>query len=175
MLIGAAVLFLVLMLISQVVLNGFYARSLYPVPYYTGQLSFSATSLEGWYGFMQGAGTLDIYWRTQFVDFGFIVGTFLVHFSSLVLVARLLPAGRWRTFGARMVLIGLLAPTFDVLENLVSFVNLQSPLDISQPMALLYSSMAALKFAGFAVVYSWIVVGLIVALIKSRSPRRVVS
>ena len=72
-------------LASQALLDGFYARSGYPVPYYVGQLSFSAARLQGWYGDMLDRGTLGVYWQTQFVDFGFIAATLLLHVAALVL------------------------------------------------------------------------------------------
>ena len=92
-LITAVVVSVGAVLASQAVLDGFYARSGFPVPYYVGQLSFSAASLQGWYGDMLDRGTLGVYWQTQFVDFGFIAATLLLHVAALVLVARLLPVG----------------------------------------------------------------------------------
>src|SRR5690348_9050965 len=69
---GATVAGFVAQQITQTVLDGFYARSGYPVPYYVGQLSFSAGKLSGWYTTMREAGTLGVYWQTQFMDFAFI-------------------------------------------------------------------------------------------------------
>lgn len=51
-LITAVMLSVGAVLASQALLEGFYARSGYPVPYYVGQLSFGAASLQGWYGDM---------------------------------------------------------------------------------------------------------------------------
>lgn len=159
-------------LASQAVLNEFYARSGHPVPYYVGQLSFSAAKLQGWYGDMLDRDTLVVYWQTQFVDFGFIAATLLLHVTALVLLARLLTVGARAgaalpRFAAVMVLIGAAAPLLDVAENLVSFVNLQHPAAISEPMAVLYSTAAALKFAGFALVYGWIVIGVTAAAVAA--------
>jgi len=158
-------------LASQALLDGFYARSGYPVPYYVGQLSFSAARLQGWYGDMLDRDTLGVYWQTQFVDFGFIAATLLLHVAALVLVARLLlvggRAGALPRFAAVMVVIGAAGPLFDAAENLVSFVNLLDPTAISEPMAVLYSTMSALKFAGFALVYGGIVVGVIAAAVAA--------
>ena len=165
---------LILQNVVQAVLNGFYARSGYPVPYYVGQTSFDATKLEGWYGTMDAAGTLDVYWQTQFVDFGFVAATALLHFFALVLVARLLPDGRWRRFALAMVIVGLCAPAFDALENLVSFIALADPTSINPVVAVVYSSFAALKFAGFFAVYLWVPVGLVAAaVLKARRPEAV--
>lgn len=158
----ASLLSLLLQTAVQAVLNGFYERSGYPVPYFVGQTSFDAGKLEGWYASMDAAGTLGIYWQTQFVDFGFIVATALLHFSLLMLVARLL-SGAWRRVALWFVLAGLLAPVFDALENLASFIALANPSEISPVVAVVYSGFAVLKFAGFFAVYLWVPVGLVAA------------
>jgi hypothetical protein len=150
--------------VSQTILDNFYARSGYPVPYYEGQLSFSAEKLEGWYTAMQRNGTLGVYWQTQFVDFGFIAATALLFTAALLLVARAFPAdGKARKVAVALVLLGPVAPLFDVVENLISFVLLADPASVNQPLALLYSSAAALKFAGFAAVYTCTFAGLVTA------------
>lgn len=171
-LVAATVASVILQNVAQAILNSFYARSGYPVPYYVGQTSFSATKLESWYGAMDAAGTLGIYWQTQFVDFAFIAATALLHFFALVLVARLLPDGRWRRLGLAFVVVGLLAPAFDALENLVSFIALANPAEVNPVVAVVYSTFAVLKFAGFFAVYLWVPIGLVAAL-KVRARRRV--
>ena len=162
-LIAATVLSLVLQTLAQSVLNVFYARSLYPVAYFVGQTSFDAEKLEGWYQAMDKAGTLGVYWQTQFVDFAFIAATALLHYWLLLLVTRLLPVGRWRRIGLAAVGIGLLAPAFDVLENLLSFIALSNTTEILPVTAIVYSSFASLKFLSFFAVYLWVPVGLVAA------------
>ncbi|GAA3232140.1 hypothetical protein ACFO1B_20635 [Dactylosporangium siamense] len=168
-LIGATVAGFVAQRVSQTILDGFYARSGYPVPYYVGQLSFSADRLSGWYTQMRQAGTLGIYWQTQFVDFAFIAATALVFTAALALVARAFPAGtRGRRVATAMVALGPLGPLCDVVENLFSFAMLPDPGSINPVVAVLYSTAAALKFAGFFAVYLWIPVALIAAVIARR-------
>ena len=162
-LVAATVTSLVVQNGVQAILNGFYARSGYPVPYYVGQTSFDAGKLESWYGTMDAAGTLGIYWQTQFVDFAFIAATALLHFFALVLVARLLPEGRWRRVALALVVVGLSAPVFDALENLASFIALANPTEVNPIVAVVYSTFAVLKFAGFFAVYLWVPVGLVAA------------
>jgi hypothetical protein len=148
---------------AQVVLDGFYARSGYPVPYYQGQLSFSAARLQDWYTSMRRNGTLGVYWQTQFVDFAFIAATGVFFTALLLCVARAQPAGRLRRIGLGLVPAGLAAAGFDVLENLLSFVMLPYPASIDPLVALLYSGAAAAKFGAFLVVYGWVVAGLLLA------------
>jgi len=162
-LIAATVLSLVLQTIAQSVLNIFYARSQYPVAYFVGQTSFDAEKLEDWYQVMDEAGTIGVYWQTQFVDFAFIAATALLHYWLLLLITRLLPVGRWRRIGLAAVVIGLLAPAFDVLENLVSFIALSNTTEILPVTAIVYSSFASLKFLSFFAVYLWVPVGVVAA------------
>ena len=68
--------------------------------------------------------------------------------------------------------LGAAAALLDVVENLVSFVMLADPTSISEPVALLYSGVAALKFAGFFGVYAWTLAGLALA-VTVRVRRRV--
>ena len=150
-------------------LRCFYARSGYPVPYYTGQLSFSATKLERYFATMQDRGTLDVCVRTQVVDFAFIAATAFLFVSSLLLVARAFaPRHPGRRIVTALVPLALVAPVFDSLENLCSFVMVANPTSISSPLALVYSTMAAIKFAGFAAVYGIAAVGLVDAALSRR-------
>jgi hypothetical protein len=168
-LVGATATGFVAQRVSQSILDGFYARSGYPVPYYVGQLSFSADKLSGWYTTMRQAGTLDVYWQTQFIDFAFIAATALLFTAALALVARAFPAGtRGRQVATCMIPLGVFAPLCDVLENLLSFAMLPDPGSVDPVVAVLYSTAASLKFAGFFAVYLWIPGALIAALVSRR-------
>lgn len=129
-----------------------YAASGHPVDYATGQLAFDAETIEGYYAHMQAAGTLDIYWQTQMIDFGFIASIAALSLFLGTLAARL--GGRINAIGRRGFRLGLTATFFglagagfDALENLISFIMLSRPDAIAQPLALAYSSAAAAKFA----------------------------
>lgn len=61
--------------------------------YATGQLAFDATRIEGYYATMQAAGTLEVYWRTQILDFGFIASVMALGLLLGTLAA--LPFGLW--------------------------------------------------------------------------------
>ncbi|WP_155370736.1 hypothetical protein [Catellatospora vulcania] len=150
--------------VSQGVLDGLYARSGYPVPYYAGQLSFSGRKLSGWYSAMERGGTLETYWQTQFVDFAFIAATALFFTAALLLVARAMPpASAARSKAVALVPLALVAPVADALENLISFVLLSDPAHVNGALAIVYSTVAAVKFAGFAFVYLWLPAGLLTA------------
>lgn len=133
-------------------LDASYEASRHPVDYATGQLAFDAGVIEGYYAHMVEAGTLDIYWRTQFIDFGFIAAVMAVSVLFGTLAARL--GGRvngigvwgWR-LGLAAAVLGVAGASFDILENLLSFVMLARADAIPQPLAIAYSTAAAIKFA----------------------------
>jgi hypothetical protein len=144
------------------ILNESYAQSLFPVPYYEAQLSFSAEKLKGWYGFLIENGTLDVYVRTQHIDFLFILSVLLLHVSALLLISRLFKkGGRWRRAMIYCALLAALAPAADAAENAVSYIMLANPLGFPGWLALIYSSFAALKFAMFTFAYIAAAIGLV--------------
>jgi hypothetical protein len=133
-------------------LDASYAASGHPVDYATGQLAFDAQMIESYYARMIEAGTLPVYVQTQFLDFGFIAAimTMSVLFGTLTarLGARINRPGVWGWWaGLAAALLGVAGASFDVLENLLSFVMLDRPQAIPQPLALAYSTAAAAKFA----------------------------
>jgi len=146
-------------------LNESYALSRFPVPYFQAQLSFDAAAIKGWYAQLMDMGTLDIYVRTQHIDFLFILSVLLLHVSALLLASRLFAADscgrRWMVWAA---LLSALAPAFDALENGVSYLMLANPLGFPDSLALLYSSLAAMKFAMFTFAYLALPVGVLAGL-----------
>ena len=128
-------------------LDSSYAASNHPVDYATGQTSFNGETIKGYYQTMIDAGTLDIYWQTQFIDFGFIVAIFCIGLFTGALVARFARVGSWGRklgrFAAFAIIMGALC---DVIENLISFVMLSNPVNFQHWIALPYSGFAALKF-----------------------------
>lgn len=132
----------------QVILNASYAASGHPVDYKTGQLAFSAEKIEEYYGVMANQGTLDIYLRTQIIDYGFIFATALAAWVLGTALARLaLGQGLVYWGGLAVAVLGVTGAGFDALENLISFVMLARPEAIADPVALIYSGFAAAKFA----------------------------
>ncbi len=94
----------------------------------------------------------------------------VLHLAVLVLVSRMLPAAsEARSFMIWAALLSTLAPAFDALENLVSFVMRAEPLSFEPALALHYSTLAAGKFAMFAFAYVAVFVGVLWALF-SRLP-----
>jgi hypothetical protein len=132
---------------AQIWLDASYEASGHPVHYAEGQLAFSAEQVEYFYGVMLDAGTLDIYVRTQIIDFAFIASVMILSALIGTLVARIGGAG---SFGYRAgiaaAVMGIAGASMDVIENLISFIMLADPQEISQTVAVIYSSFAAAKF-----------------------------
>ena len=128
-------------------LDASYAASNHPVDYATGQTQFSGTTVKEYYAVMSEAGTLDIYSRTQMIDFGFILGVIAMGWLLGTLVARLARNGSWaRVFGYATACFALAGASFDAIENLISFVMLANPSDFANWIALPYSGFAVAKF-----------------------------
>lgn len=129
-------------------LDASYAASGHPVDYMTGQTGFNAEAVKGYYAQMQDAETLDVYWTTQLIDFGFIAAMVCLGLFFCTLVAR---AGRIDSWARR---IGIIAGASlvggaisDAIENGWSFVMLSNPADFAGWLAIVYSGFASLKFA----------------------------
>lgn len=148
------------------ILNASYAKSLFPVPYFEAQLSFDAAKLKAWYAYLVDHGTLGTYVQTQHIDFVFIVSVLMLHGLALLLISRLFDEGsrlrRWMVVAA---LLSVLAPLFDALENLVSYVMLANPTDFAEGWAMVYSSFAASKFAMFSFAYVAAALGTVLGLV----------
>lgn len=129
-------------------LDASYAASLHPVDYFTGQTSFSAETIKGYYAQMQGTETLDIYWQTQVIDFGFILAMVCMGLFVSTLIARLSrPESLGRRFGIYGGLSVTLGAICDAIENGWSFIMLANPTGFADWLALPYSGFASIKFA----------------------------
>ncbi|MEM8861101.1 MAG: hypothetical protein AAGD96_22480, partial [Chloroflexota bacterium] len=117
-----------LMRVANIILDNSYAASKFPVPYYVGQTAFSGEQIKEYYAFMIDAGTLGIYWQTQFVDYAFIGMVMITGLLLSSFVARLHQKGSWwYTITFAFAVLMLLGGLFDAIENLISFVLLARP------------------------------------------------
>ena len=151
-----------------------YAASQFPVPYAVGQTAFNGDLIKGYYSHMQELGTLDIYVRTQLIDFAFIAAmvTFGVLLSTLV--TRIGVANGWGQkigFAAGVSIIA--GGTLDVAENLMSFVMLSNAAGFPNWIAIIYSSFAALKFVCITVAMALALLAIFVGLAERLFARRI--
>ena len=140
--------------VANIVLDASYARSNFPVPYFEGQTAFDGNLIKSYYQVMIDAGTLNVYWQTQLIDYAFIASLFLFGMVLPLLVRRLYQPQtipyQIATFVATLIPLGAI---FDAIENLVSFVMLAQPQTFPNWIALIYSSLASLKFASIGLGY----------------------
>ncbi len=152
--------------VTNIVLDGFYARSQFPVPYFEGQTAFDGAQIKAWYAVMQDAGTFNTYVQTQLFDYLFMLTMATMGLIVPLLVRRAYKvdslAFRITTFASTLIPLGAL---MDAFENLVSFVMLAMPQTFPNWIALVYSSFASIKFgligAGYICVFAGIVIGVI--------------
>ncbi len=152
---------------SSSALNQSYENSGFPVPYHEAQLSFSPSKLKGWYSHLVENNNIEKYISTQNFDFVFILSIVVLHFIALIFVSRLF---KEKSTGRKLLIfsafISLLAPLFDALENLVSYLMLANPMGFSNYLAYVYSTLAAMKFGFFTFAYIAFAVGILTAMIK---------
>ena len=70
------------------------AASRYPVDFATGQTAFSGEKIKSYFAHTQKTGTLDVYWTTQVIDYGFILAMACMGLFVCTFVARFSRGGR---------------------------------------------------------------------------------
>jgi hypothetical protein len=147
--------------LANAILEASYVASRFPVPFAQGQTNFDAPLIKSYYQTMLDLGTFQIYVRTQWLDFLFILATGLMGLSLWTLVARLhAPGSRFRSLGLWFALAIPLAGVCDIVENLISFAMLADPTGFPNSLALFYSTAAVVKFGLWGVGILWLVVSL---------------
>ncbi len=156
-------------------LDASYAASNHPVDYATGQTTFDGAKIKGFYAHMTEAGTLDIYARTQLIDFAFIAAILLVGVTLGTFVTRFAQKASWgRRAGLSVAMLATGGAACDAVENLISLVMLANPTGFPNWLAVPYSGFAVVKFALITAAMGALVVAivLIVAGRISKSVRR---
>jgi glucan phosphoethanolaminetransferase (alkaline phosphatase superfamily) len=118
-----------------------------PVQLIPFQLTFDANTVESYYeGFIH-QNTFSQYITTQFIDFIWIFGLLATLFFAHVLIARAQQYSiKWRRIALLMAIIAPLVASSDIFENIVSFIMLANPTDISPFLAILHASFASIKW-----------------------------
>lgn len=161
--------------ISSSILEASYVSSKFPVPYYIGQTSFDATKVKSWYRVMLDAGTMDVYLKTQLIDFAFIASVIAGGFFIWSLVANLHTNSFFKQWGYRAAFLLPLAGLFDVFENIVSFFMIANPVDFPDRIVILYSAFAAIKFVFWFMALSWLMISIVTLIITKTMERLIVS
>ncbi len=160
--------FVISKLIQTQWLDKSYAESRFPVPFYEGQTTFDALETKAHFQVLLDHETLDIFWRTQFIDFAYIIATFVFTVAVMAAIYKMLAFNAsLQRFAWLMLLLMPFNVIMDVLENLVSFVMLTNPTGFADWLIFPYSSFAVAKFAFYFIGYIWIVVALLIKLTHS--------
>jgi len=153
---------LALYFFTSYLLETSYLKSKFPVPYFTQQTSFDAVKMKEWYEFMIQENTFQIYLKTQWIDFAFILAVISSGFTIWTLVSKLHNEKSWfRKYGYFFAFSLPLAGFFDILENIVSFFMIANPLEFSNALIIPYSTFASIKFGFWAVALIWLMISII--------------
>ena len=129
-------------------LDASYAASQHPVDFATGQTAYDGATIKGYYAHMLEAGTLDVYYATQLIDFGFILAMACMGLFVCTMVARAARDGSWgRRVGLIAGLCAIAGALSDAIENGWSFAMLANPTEFANWLAIPYSGFASIKFA----------------------------
>ncbi len=143
-----------------------YLETLFPATVIEGQTTFSGEKVKGFYAFMSEKGTLDKYLTVQIYDFLLMASMFTWLLCTCIASYRTFPSSnKMKNIAWVLMFILPLAPFFDVLENLVSFVMLSDPENFANWLAYPYSSFAVTKFLLSGLGFVWMTIGLISALV----------
>ncbi|ESQ87841.1 hypothetical protein ABAC460_18100 [Asticcacaulis sp. AC460] len=164
----AAIALVALSQFAQHELDTLYKLSQFPVNFFEGQTSFDAAKVKAWYAVLAERGTFGTYVWVQIFDYGYMLTVFAAFFTLMAAVYRSLPVTSWaRGIARAMILIAPIAPLFDALENLVSFVMLADPVNFADWLVYPYSAFACLKFGIYLLTYLWTIVGVVIALVSA--------
>jgi len=142
--------------------NALYARSGFPPRLIEGQLAFDAARTRGWYGALIARGTLDVYQRTQWVDFLFIAGLLATLFVLHLLIAKAhRDAPGWQRLALWLAVLGPAIASADLWENAVTLSMLRAPLTFPAWLATLASTLSVIKWSWSAIGTSLVLVQLV--------------
>ena len=141
----------------------------YPVNFIESQLSFSGTKLKAFHLTMSNEDFF-FYRIANVLDYGFMVSYGGIFFCLGLILARKfdLDSG-WRKFGYILVIITIIAPCCDAIENVFILLMLTNPLGFPDIWALIHSFFALVKFILIFLGFSWFSIILVKYLFSRRS------
>jgi len=152
---------------TSYILENSYLKSKFPVPYFIQQTSFDAVKMKEWYAIMIQENTLSTYFKTQLVDFVFILAVIIAGFTLWTFISNLHPKNSWFRKSGYIFSISLpLAGLFDIFENIISFFMLAKPTEFANGLIIPYSTFASIKFGFWAIGLIWLLVSLLGLLIS---------
>lgn len=171
--ITSIVTFIVSKIIQIQLLDKSYSDSKFPVPFYEGQTTFDAIETKAHFQVLIENNTLDVFWRTQLIDFVYILATFLFTIFAIVSVYKMLAFSiKLQRISWHMIFLMPLNAILDVFENLVSFIMLSNPTDFANWLIIPYSSFAVAKFTFYLIGYLWIIAALFIKLFYVKNMKK---
>ncbi len=171
--ITSIVTFIVSKIIQIQLLDKSYSDSKFPVPFYEGQTTFDAIETKAHFQVLIENNTLDVFWRTQLIDFVYILATFLFTIFAMVSVYKMLAFSiKLQRISWHMIFLMPLNAILDVFENLVSFIMLSNPTDFANWLIIPYSSFAVAKFTFYLIGYLWIIAALFIKLFYVKNMKK---
>lgn len=145
---GSIVLSVLLMVGGLSIASSYFELAQFPGSLFEAQLAFRAELIESQYQTMLDQGTFRFYVITQVLDYLFIIGLGCVGYFIHVAISRIYEEG---TLGYKAARFGgwlvVTSAVLDALENVVVFILLSNPTEISPVLAGLYSTLALLKWS----------------------------
>lgn len=133
----------------------------YPVNFIESQLSFSGTILKAFHLTMSNEDFF-LYTIANVLDYGFMVSYGGIFFCLGLIIARKFDIDSgWRKFGYILVIIAIIAPCCDAIENVFIFLMLTNPLGFPDIWALIHSYFALVKFILMFLEFGWVSIMLI--------------
>ena len=126
----------------------------YPVFFVESQLSFSGETIKGHFAQMD-EWELTLYAFAQIVDFFFMLAYGSFFFSIALTISRkFVETSRMRSVGNFGVIIAILAPICDAIENIFIFLMLLNPNGFPNAFAIAHSVFSSFKFASMIIGFS---------------------
>lgn len=148
-----------------------FAKVNYPNAGFGGpQATFDVQERRNEYSILAEQDTLDLFRQVQYVDFGIVVGTFIVFTTLLLILAHWQPPQSiGRRLGKLGVVIISLGPLMDFCENITLLLILQNPLEY--PASLGVSNLLFTAGKTMFFILGWFVMAIVFLLLVIRKLR----
>ena len=140
------IVFIVLFIFMNIIVNYVFTLSGYPVSFMESQLSFSGEVIKSHFSVMTGD-QITLYLYAQFVDFGFIfVYASLIFLVGIYRGRRFSETSWFRTSCYGIAVAGVVAGCCDALENGFILLMIADPIGFPNIFAVIHSYFALVKF-----------------------------
>ncbi len=158
---------IVLLVVFSAIMQYFSGLANYPVSFIESQLSFSGSKIKYWFSRMS-AEELRYYSITQALDYGFMTGLGLIIFDlTLIITRKFDEESGWRKSGYTVAVLGILAASFDGIENIFIFLMLSDPSGFPDIWAIAHSCFALVKLIIYFLIFTiWTISAVLARLVK---------